>query len=173
MTVTDDYQTAQLLSLILELLSFCVEHHTYHIKNYIISKDLLRRVLVLLCSRHSFLVLCKSWLVFVFVFFPTYFPLTVLCIPPITKLREYILITMSICLYVGVLSGRCFLSYSTICNQGWVWWGRNRSVMQKDWCANVKVKITVGVSSQNMIFYSCNFWAVRQYFFLKPDPCAS
>lgn len=54
----DDYQTAQLLSLILELLSFCVEHHTYHIKNYIISKDLLRRVLVLLSSRHSFLVLC-------------------------------------------------------------------------------------------------------------------
>nr|KAG5704214.1 hypothetical protein BaRGS_012502 [Batillaria attramentaria] len=53
----DDYQTAQLLSLILELLSFCVEHHTYHIKNYIISKDLLRRVLVLLGSRHSFLVL--------------------------------------------------------------------------------------------------------------------
>ncbi|KAK7104451.1 serine/threonine-protein phosphatase 4 regulatory subunit 3A-like isoform X2 [Littorina saxatilis] len=54
----DDYQTAQLLSLILELLSFCVEHHTYHIKNYVISKDLLRRVLVLLGSRHSFLVLC-------------------------------------------------------------------------------------------------------------------
>ncbi|XP_050407275.1 serine/threonine-protein phosphatase 4 regulatory subunit 3A isoform X1 [Patella vulgata] len=54
----DDYQTAQLLSLILELLSFCVEHHTYHIKNYIISKDLLRRVLVLLKSRHSFVALC-------------------------------------------------------------------------------------------------------------------
>lgn len=54
----DDYQTAQLLSLILELLSFCVEHHTYHMKNYILSKDLLRRVLVLLKSRHTFLVLC-------------------------------------------------------------------------------------------------------------------
>ncbi|XP_060552495.1 serine/threonine-protein phosphatase 4 regulatory subunit 3A-like isoform X1 [Ruditapes philippinarum] len=54
----DDFQTAQLLSLILELLSFCVEHHTYHIKNYIISKDLLRRVLVLLRSRHAFLLLC-------------------------------------------------------------------------------------------------------------------
>lgn len=63
----DDYQTAQLLSLILELLSFCVEHHTYHIKNYIISKDLLRRVLVLLSSRHAFLVLCKFWLVLVLV----------------------------------------------------------------------------------------------------------
>ncbi|XP_052767178.1 serine/threonine-protein phosphatase 4 regulatory subunit 3A-like isoform X3 [Mya arenaria] len=54
----DDFQTAQLLSLILELLSFCVEHHTYNIKNYIISKDLLRRVLVLLRSRHTFLLLC-------------------------------------------------------------------------------------------------------------------
>jgi protein phosphatase-4 regulatory subunit 3 len=49
----------QLLSLILELLSFCVEHHTYHIKNYILHKDLLRRILVLMNSRHTFLVLCK------------------------------------------------------------------------------------------------------------------
>lgn len=53
----DDYKTAQLLSLILELLTFCIEHHTYHIKNYVLSKDLLRRVLVLLKSRHSFLAL--------------------------------------------------------------------------------------------------------------------
>ena len=51
--------TVQLLSLILELLSFCVEHHTYHIKNYILHKDLLRRILVLMNSRHTFLVLCK------------------------------------------------------------------------------------------------------------------
>lgn len=56
---SDDFQTAQLSSLILELLTFCVEHHTYHIKNYIISKDLLRRVLVLLKSRHAFVALCK------------------------------------------------------------------------------------------------------------------
>uniref|UniRef100_S4RMQ4 SMEK homolog 1, suppressor of mek1 (Dictyostelium) n=1 Tax=Petromyzon marinus TaxID=7757 RepID=S4RMQ4_PETMA len=54
----DDFQTAQLLSLTLELLTFCVEHHTYHIKNYIMNKDLLRRVLVLMNSRHSFLALC-------------------------------------------------------------------------------------------------------------------
>ncbi|GFS08100.1 serine/threonine-protein phosphatase 4 regulatory subunit 3 [Elysia marginata] len=44
--------------LISELLTFCVEHHTYHIKNYVISKNVLNRVLVLLKSRHSFLVLC-------------------------------------------------------------------------------------------------------------------
>lgn len=54
----DDYQTVQLLGLILELLSFCVEHHTYHIKNCILNKDLLRRVLVLMKSNHTFLVLC-------------------------------------------------------------------------------------------------------------------
>ncbi|XP_048734187.1 serine/threonine-protein phosphatase 4 regulatory subunit 3A-like [Ostrea edulis] len=53
----DDFQTAQLQSLILELLTFCVEYHTYHIKNYIISKDLLRRVLVLLRSGHAFVAL--------------------------------------------------------------------------------------------------------------------
>uniref|UniRef100_F6TC91 Uncharacterized protein n=1 Tax=Ciona intestinalis TaxID=7719 RepID=F6TC91_CIOIN len=53
----DDYQTAHLLSLILELVTFSVEHHTYHVKNYILSKDLLRRVLVLLNSRHKFLSL--------------------------------------------------------------------------------------------------------------------
>ncbi|GAB1295875.1 Serine/threonine-protein phosphatase 4 regulatory subunit 3B [Apodemus speciosus] len=56
--LNDNYQTAQLLALILELLTFCVEHHTYHIKNYIMNKDLLRRVLVLMNSKHTFLALC-------------------------------------------------------------------------------------------------------------------
>uniref|UniRef100_A0A8C5WC84 Serine/threonine-protein phosphatase 4 regulatory subunit 3-like central domain-containing protein n=1 Tax=Leptobrachium leishanense TaxID=445787 RepID=A0A8C5WC84_9ANUR len=55
----DNYQTAQLLALILELLTFCVEHHTYHIKNYIMNKDLLRRVLILMNSKHTFLALCN------------------------------------------------------------------------------------------------------------------
>lgn len=58
----DNFQTAQLLALILELLTFCVEHHTYHIKNYIMNKDLLRRVLVLMNSKHTFLALCESQL---------------------------------------------------------------------------------------------------------------
>lgn len=53
----EDYQTVQLLGLVLELLSFCVEHHTYHIKNFILQKDLLKRVLVLMKSSHTFLVL--------------------------------------------------------------------------------------------------------------------
>lgn len=56
----DNFQTAQLLALILELLTFCVEHHTYHIKNYIMNKDMLRRVLVLMNSKHTFLALCES-----------------------------------------------------------------------------------------------------------------
>ncbi|XP_045728927.1 serine/threonine-protein phosphatase 4 regulatory subunit 3B [Mirounga angustirostris] len=54
----NNYQTAQLLSLILELLTFCVQHHTYYIKNCILSKDLLRRVLILMNSKHTFLILC-------------------------------------------------------------------------------------------------------------------
>ncbi|XP_033125942.1 serine/threonine-protein phosphatase 4 regulatory subunit 3A-like isoform X2 [Anneissia japonica] len=54
----DDYQTAHLLSIIMDLLTFCVEHHTYHAKNHIISKDLLRRILALLKSQHAFLNLC-------------------------------------------------------------------------------------------------------------------
>ena len=56
---SDDYVNSVTLGHILDLLTFCVEHHTYHIKNYIISKDLLRRVLVLMTSRHKFLVLSK------------------------------------------------------------------------------------------------------------------
>ncbi|XP_015790026.1 serine/threonine-protein phosphatase 4 regulatory subunit 3A [Tetranychus urticae] len=53
----EDSRMAQLLSLILELMSFCVEHHLYHIRNYIIQRDLLERILVLMMSRHTFLVL--------------------------------------------------------------------------------------------------------------------
>lgn len=53
----EEYHTVQLLGLVLELLSFCVEHHTYHIKNCIFNKDLLRRILVLMKSTHTFLVL--------------------------------------------------------------------------------------------------------------------
>jgi protein phosphatase-4 regulatory subunit 3 len=55
----EDYATAQLLALVLELLAFCVEHHSYHVKNCILNKDLLRRVLVLMRSKHTFLVLSK------------------------------------------------------------------------------------------------------------------
>ncbi|KAM4818739.1 protein PPP4R3C [Thomomys bottae] len=53
----NNYQTAQLLGLILELLTFCAERHTDYIKNYILKKDLLRRVLMLMNSKHTFLTL--------------------------------------------------------------------------------------------------------------------
>ena len=58
--IREDYRIAQLENLILDFLSYCVERHTYHIKNYIIHKDLLKRILVLLKSKHQFLALCKS-----------------------------------------------------------------------------------------------------------------
>ena len=56
----DDYQTAHLLSIIVELLTFCIEHHAHHIKNYVTNKNLLQRVLVLLKSKHAFLALGTS-----------------------------------------------------------------------------------------------------------------
>ncbi|XP_053793216.1 serine/threonine-protein phosphatase 4 regulatory subunit 3B-like isoform X1 [Vidua chalybeata] len=54
----DNYQTAEILASVLELLSFCVEQHKYHMKIFIIKKDLLRRTLVLMKSKHKFLALC-------------------------------------------------------------------------------------------------------------------
>ncbi|NWR51613.1 P4R3B phosphatase, partial [Regulus satrapa] len=56
--LVDNYQTAEILASVLELLSFCVEQHKYHMKIYIINKDLLRRTLVLMKSKHKFLALC-------------------------------------------------------------------------------------------------------------------
>ncbi|KER33704.1 hypothetical protein T265_12584 [Opisthorchis viverrini] len=55
----DDYHTALVLNHVLELLTFCIETHTYHMKNYCFNRDLLKRVLVLLQSSHKFLVLAS------------------------------------------------------------------------------------------------------------------
>ncbi|NXQ46987.1 P4R3B phosphatase, partial [Catharus fuscescens] len=57
-SLVDNYQTAEILASVLELLSFCVERHKYHMKNYIMNKDFLRRTLVLMKSKHKFLALC-------------------------------------------------------------------------------------------------------------------
>ncbi|NXY19800.1 P4R3B phosphatase, partial [Atrichornis clamosus] len=54
----ENYQTAEILASILDLLCFCLERHKYHMKIYIINKDLLRRTLVLMKSKHKFLALC-------------------------------------------------------------------------------------------------------------------
>ena len=59
MTIIEDFLVAQLQNLILDFLSFCVEHHTNHIKSYMVNKDLLKQILVLLKSKHQFLALCK------------------------------------------------------------------------------------------------------------------
>ncbi|XP_027753938.1 serine/threonine-protein phosphatase 4 regulatory subunit 3B-like [Empidonax traillii] len=53
----DDHQTAKLLSLVLKVLTYCVEWHREHMRHYIISRDLLRSVLVLMNSKHTFLAL--------------------------------------------------------------------------------------------------------------------
>lgn len=55
--LVENNQQAQLYSLILELLSFCVEHHAYYIRTYIINNDLLRSVLTLMKTKYTFLVL--------------------------------------------------------------------------------------------------------------------
>lgn len=53
----DTSHNAVLLSHILDILSLCVERHTYHIRNYVIDKNVLGRVLVLLTSSHTHLAL--------------------------------------------------------------------------------------------------------------------
>ncbi|CAF3552890.1 unnamed protein product [Adineta steineri] len=55
--IRDDFHIAQLQNLILDFVTFCIEHHTYHMRNFLNKKDLLRRVLVLLKSKHQFLQL--------------------------------------------------------------------------------------------------------------------
>ncbi|XP_028636160.1 protein PPP4R3C-like isoform X1 [Grammomys surdaster] len=54
----DNYQNAQLLEVVLEILTFCVQYHSTFIKNYILSNNLLSRILVLMRSKHTFLILC-------------------------------------------------------------------------------------------------------------------
>lgn len=55
----NDRKTAQLLSIMLELVTFFMEHHYNQLRNYILSSDLLRRIISLIKSRHKFLVLSK------------------------------------------------------------------------------------------------------------------
>lgn len=55
----DDFHIAQLQNLILDFVTFCIEHHTHHMRSFLNKKDLLRRVLVLLKSKHQFLQLSK------------------------------------------------------------------------------------------------------------------
>ncbi|XP_052027715.1 protein PPP4R3C-like isoform X1 [Apodemus sylvaticus] len=54
----DDYQNAQLLGAVLEILTFCVQYHSKYMKNCIISNNLLSSILLLMSSKHTFLILC-------------------------------------------------------------------------------------------------------------------
>jgi len=56
----DDYETGERLSSVLDLLTFCVERHTYHCKNFVMNRNVGRRVLTLLKSRHAFVSLGMS-----------------------------------------------------------------------------------------------------------------
>uniref|UniRef100_A0A1I8AGL3 SMK-1 domain-containing protein n=1 Tax=Steinernema glaseri TaxID=37863 RepID=A0A1I8AGL3_9BILA len=53
----DTYYVANQQALILELLSFCIQHHSFSMRNYCMHHDLLNRVLVLMKSKHHFLAL--------------------------------------------------------------------------------------------------------------------
>uniref|UniRef100_A0A8C3NWY1 Serine/threonine-protein phosphatase 4 regulatory subunit 3-like central domain-containing protein n=1 Tax=Cyanoderma ruficeps TaxID=181631 RepID=A0A8C3NWY1_9PASS len=53
----ENNQKAEILASVLEMLSFCVEQHQYHMKIYVIKQDLLRRTLVLMKSKYKFLAL--------------------------------------------------------------------------------------------------------------------
>lgn len=55
----NDRKTAHMLSIMLELLTFFMEHHYSQLRNYIVSNDLLTRIIGLIKSRHKFLVLSK------------------------------------------------------------------------------------------------------------------
>lgn len=55
----NDRKTAQLLSIMLELLTFFMEHHYGQLGTNVVSRDLLVRIMSLIKSRHKFLVLSK------------------------------------------------------------------------------------------------------------------
>ena len=55
--ILDTYHSALVLCNVLDLLTFCIEAHGYHMRNHCLHKDILKRVLILLHSAHKFLVL--------------------------------------------------------------------------------------------------------------------
>uniref|UniRef100_T1IP34 Serine/threonine-protein phosphatase 4 regulatory subunit 3-like central domain-containing protein n=1 Tax=Strigamia maritima TaxID=126957 RepID=T1IP34_STRMM len=56
-TIDDCYEVVELLSVVLKVLDFCVVSHNFRITRFIVKEDLLRSVLLLLKSKHKFLVL--------------------------------------------------------------------------------------------------------------------
>lgn len=60
---SDTVETTEILGQIVQLLTFCVETHSYHSRVYIINKNLLSRAVVLLSSKFSHLVLATIKLI--------------------------------------------------------------------------------------------------------------
>lgn len=56
---TDDYRSAQLLHLTVELLAFCAEHHSYNFRVHMIKHEVMKKVLCLLKCQHAFLALSE------------------------------------------------------------------------------------------------------------------
>ena len=63
----DDFKRAMVLDNIVDILTFCVDQHHYTMRNYIVSKDMLRRVLVLMQSKHKFLALGRYHIIEFFI----------------------------------------------------------------------------------------------------------
>lgn len=59
--ILDSYYIANKIALVVDLLCFFVEHHSYNMRTYIIQKGLIQQVLVYLKSKHHFLAHCKQF----------------------------------------------------------------------------------------------------------------
>uniref|UniRef100_A0A1I8C0F9 SMK-1 domain-containing protein n=1 Tax=Meloidogyne hapla TaxID=6305 RepID=A0A1I8C0F9_MELHA len=57
--ISDTYYMANKLTLVIDLLCFFVEHHSYNMRTYAIQRGMLHSVLVYLKSKHHFLAHCK------------------------------------------------------------------------------------------------------------------
>lgn len=57
----DQRSVAQLLSIVIDLLSYFAEHHKMHLKKYILTHDLFAKINSLLKSKHTFLRLSKCF----------------------------------------------------------------------------------------------------------------
>ena len=64
---TDTVQNAVLLGHVLDMLSLCVLKHPLHTRNYVIEKNLLGRVLVLLTSSHGHLSLGNNCIIIIII----------------------------------------------------------------------------------------------------------
>ncbi|KRX86717.1 Serine/threonine-protein phosphatase 4 regulatory subunit 3A, partial [Trichinella pseudospiralis] len=55
--IKDSYRNANLMNVYLELLTFGIEQHSYHVRTFVLGRDSIAKILVFLQSRHMFLKL--------------------------------------------------------------------------------------------------------------------